>query len=434
MSGSLTATTRLPDAAAERLDNWPKSLPPVAAGRSVGDFLAGRPRLSEFSTPLLVLDDSAMAHNTARMAGWCADRRVALAPHGKTTMAPALWRRQLDAGAWGITVATASQLWVAVAAGVRRVVLANALVDPVALTRLAGLLDADPQLQVLTWADSVDTVAAMEDALTEAAPGRPVTVLVELGAAGGRTGARDLATARAVADAVAAAAHVELGGVAGYEGALAHDASPAGLGAVRAFLSELAALHSALRDAGGYPGPAVVTAGGSAFFDDVATVLAPLADPDTTVLLRSGAYLVHDDGFYRGISPLSRPEVAGEPFRSAMHAWTRVVSRPEPGLALLDAGKRDVPFDEGLPEPQLAADRLGAPTRPLTGEITAVNDQHAFLRLDPADPLRIGQVVRLGLSHPCTAFDKWRWIPVVAGGDEAEESDPVIVELVRTYF
>ena len=72
------------------------------------------------------------------MAGWCAERGVALAPHGKTTMAPALWQRQLAAGAWGITVATASQLWVAVAAGVRRVMLANALVDPVALTRLAA--------------------------------------------------------------------------------------------------------------------------------------------------------------------------------------------------------------------------------------------------------------------------------------------------------
>lgn len=436
MSGSLTATTRLPDAAAERLDEWPKSLPAVAAGSSVADFLAGRPRLSEFSTPLLVLDDHALTHNTARMAGWCAERGVALAPHGKTTMAPALWQRQLAAGAWGITVATASQLWVAVAAGVTRVVLANSLVDPVALTRLVGLLNADPQLQVLTWVDSVDAVTAMAAALAAAPPRRPMTVLVELGATGGRTGARDLATARAVADAVGGAEHLELGGVAGYEGALAHDASPNGLGAVRAYLEELAALHTALREAGEYPGPAVVTAGGSAFFDDVATVLAPLGRPsptgtDTTVLLRSGAYLVHDDGFYRGISPLARPDVAGEPFRSAMHAWARVVSRPEPGLAVLDAGKRDVPFDEGLPEPQLAADRLGAPTRPLTGEITAVNDQHAFLRLDPADPLRIGQVVRLGLSHPCTAFDKWRWIPVVAGSDHP---DPVVVELVRTYF
>lgn len=431
---STTATNRLPEGAADRIDGWPKSLPASAAGAPVADFLAGRPRLSEFSTPLLVLDDAALAHNTARMAEWCAERGVGLAPHGKTTMAPALWQRQLDAGAWGITVATASQLWVAVAAGVRRVLLANALVDPVALARLAGVLDADPGLTVLTWADSVDTVAAMESALAAAPDGppqRPVTVLVELGAAGGRTGARDQATARAVAAAVTDAPHLELGGVAGYEGALAHDASPAGLGAVRGYLGELAALHRSLH----YPGPAVVTAGGSAFFDDVAEVLAPLAGPEVSVLLRSGAYQVHDDGFYRGISPLGRPGAADRPFRSAMHAWVRVVSRPEPGLALLDAGKRDVPFDEGLPEPQLAAERLGGPTRPLAGEITAVNDQHAFLRLDPADPLRVGQVVKLGLSHPCTAFDKWRWVPVLAGEpDSGPSDDPVVTELVRTYF
>ena len=114
-----------------------------------------------------------------------------------------------------------------------------------------------------------------------------------------------------------------------------------------------------------------------------------------------------------------------------MHVWARVVSRPEPGLALLDAGKRDVPFDLGLPEPQLAADTLGGPARPLAGEITAVNDQHAFLRLDPDTALDVGHVVRLGLSHPCTAFDKWREIPVVDGPDEP---DPVVVDLVRTYF
>jgi D-serine deaminase-like pyridoxal phosphate-dependent protein len=432
MSGSMTDTSPLFGVrSADRLDGWQKALPASAGGATVAEFLAGSPRLSQFTTPLLVLDDAVMAHNIARMAAWCAERGVQLAPHGKTTMAPALWRRQLDAGAWGITVATASQLWVAVAAGVRRVQLANALVDPVAIARLAGLLNADPELHVLTWADSVHTVAAMQAALAHAAPTRPVTVLVELGAAGGRTGARDRATARGVADAINAAEHLVLGGVAGYEGALAHDAAPAALRAVRSYLGELAALHADLRGAGGYPGAAVVTAGGSAYFDDVADVLAPLAGPDTTVLLRSGAYLIHDDGFYRGISPLSRPGANGEPFRSAMHAWTRVVSRPEPGLAVLDAGKRDVPFDEGLPEPQLAADQLGAPTHPLAAEITAVNDQHAYLRLDPADPLQVGQVVRLGLSHPCTAFDKWRWIPVVKGGNDP---DPVIVELIRTYF
>jgi D-serine deaminase-like pyridoxal phosphate-dependent protein len=220
MSGSTTDTRRWARPTEDRLDGPQKSLPEAADGRTVAEFLAGRPRLSEFSTPLLVLDDGALADNTARMAGWCAEHGVELAPHGKTTMAPDLWRRQLDAGAWGITVATGTQLWVAVAAGVSRVQLANALVDPAALARLAGLLDADPELDVLSWADSVDTVAAMEAALAAVAPtrpdpARPLTVLVELGAPGGRTGARDLATARAVADAVTAAPHLQLAGVAG---------------------------------------------------------------------------------------------------------------------------------------------------------------------------------------------------------------------------
>ena len=437
MSGSTTDVrqSRGSRSTADRLDGLQKSLPAEAEGGTVADFLAGRPRLSAFSTPLLVLDDAALDHNTSRMAGWCAERGVGLAPHGKTTMAPALWRRQLDAGAWGITVANASQLWVAVAAGVSRVLLANALVDPVALVRLADELDADPGLDVLSWADSVDTVTAMEAALAAAGPVRPLSVLVELGAPGGRTGARDRPPPSPSPRRSRPLAQLTLAGVAGYEGALAHDATPAALATVRAYLRELAALHAALRDAGAYAGPVVVTAGGSAYFDDVADVLAPVADDRATVLLRSGAYQVHDDGFYRGISPLARGGAEGEPFRSAMHAWARVVSRPEPGLALLDAGKRDVPYDLDLPEPQLAAEQLGAPVRPLPGEITAVNDQHAFLRLDPADPLRVGHVVRLGLSHPCTAFDKWRWIPVVEGGDPArDDPDPVVVELVRTYF
>jgi D-serine deaminase-like pyridoxal phosphate-dependent protein len=301
----------------------------------------------------------------------------------------------------------------------------------------------------------VDTVAAMNSALGPVHPVRPLTVLVELGAPGGRTGARDLPTARAVAAAVSASPYLALGGVCGYEGALAHDRTPAGLAAVRRYLRELGELHLALRAAGGYPaGEAVVTAGGSAYFDEVTDVLAPLAGPDTRVLLRSGAYLIHDDGFYRGISPLAPANIAsdsagGEPsgasdgaslgtaLHSAMHAWARVVSRPEPGLALLDAGKRDVPYDEGLPEPQLAADQLGAPAHPITGEISAVNDQHAFLRLDPATPLRVGQVVRLGLSHPCTAFDKWQWVPVLGSGPDGSgepDPDPVVVDLLRTFF
>ena len=378
---------------------------------------------------MLVLDASAIDANVARMAAWCAERGVGLAPHGKTTMAPVLWERQLAAGAWGITLATPSQVRVALAFGLRRVLLANALVDPVGIAAVSRALDADPELQVLSWVDSVSSVAAMDAALAGLRPARPLTVLVELGAPGGRTGARDLPAARAVATAVAASPHLHLGGVAGYEGALAHDASPAGLDAVRRYLRDLAALHAdlgrhlrgrrrgrhrrrqrLLRRRRGRPRPA-----GRRRAPGCCCGRAPTSSTTTASTGASRPLARHGDA----------------PLASAMHVWARVVSRPEPGLALLDAGKRDVPFDEGLPEPQLAADALGAPARPLAGEITAVNDQHAFLRLPPDTALDVGHVVRLGLSHPCTAFDKWREIPMVDG---PEDPDPVVVDLVRTYF
>ncbi|PEG61624.1 amino acid deaminase [Mycolicibacterium boenickei] len=417
---------------AERLSELDKALPAAADGLTAAEFLATQPRLSSFITPVMTLDDSAIEDNVAAMAAWCTEHGVELAPHGKTTMSPVLWDRQLRSGAWGITLATPSQVRVGVSFGVRRIQLANTLVDPSALRWLALEMAARPDLEVLSWADSTATVDAMAAALAETPVARPIPVLVELGAPGGRTGARSVDEAAAVAARIAATDTLRLAGVSGYEGSLAHDASEASLARVRHYLEEMARLHRIIEAGGLYPTDAdvYVTAGGSAYFDLVAEVLAPLAGGRTHVVVRAGAYIIHDDGFYTGITPFGR---GGEPYRlrSAMHTWARVVSRPEPGLALLDAGKRDVPFDEGLPTAQLVASQLGAPARPVTGaEIVAVNDQHAFLTLPPDSDIRVGDVVRLGLSHPCTAFDKWRWIPVVA----QQEADPVIVDLIRTYF
>ncbi|OLP03545.1 amino acid deaminase [Mycolicibacterium porcinum] len=417
---------------AERLSELDKALPAAADGLTSAEFLATRPRLSSFITPVMTLDDSAIEDNVAAMAAWCTAHGVELAPHGKTTMSPVLWDRQLRSGAWGITLATPSQVRVAVSFGVRRIQLANTLVDPAALRWLAQEMTSRPDLEVLSWADSTATVDAMAAALAETPVPRPIPVLVELGASGGRTGARSVEEAAIVAARIAGTDTLRLAGVSGYEGSLAHDASDASLARVRHYLEEMARLHRTIEADGLYPTDAdvYVTAGGSAYFDLVADVLAPLAGGGTHVVVRAGAYIIHDDGFYTGITPFGR---GGEPYRlrSAMHTWARVVSRPEPGLALLDAGKRDVPFDEGLPTPQLVAAQLGGPARPLTGaEIVAVNDQHAFLTLPPDSDIRVGDVVRLGLSHPCTAFDKWRWIPVVA----QQEADPVVVDLIRTYF
>jgi D-serine deaminase-like pyridoxal phosphate-dependent protein len=406
-----------------------KGLPAAAWGTTAREFLRTAPSLDQMSTPVLTVDRSAMETNIGVMADWAKSAGVLLAPHGKTTMAPQVWAKQLTAGAWGITLATPWQVQLARSFGVGRIMLANTIVDPSALAWLAAELDRDPSFEFFSWVDGVQTVELM-DRLLRSSPGeRSVNVVVELGAPHGRTGARTLESARDVAAAVANSARLALAGVGGYEGALGHDRKPASLDTVRGYLDQLGLLHRQLADDGRYGTGTLITVGGSAYQDLVVERLAHLADErgehgvPTSVVLRSGAYVIHDDGFYARISPL----IAGlieRPLRSAMHGWARVVSRPEPELALLDAGKRDLPFDEGLPIPQRIA---GA------AEITALNDQHAFLRLPTgsADDVSVGAIVRLGLSHPCTAFDKWRLIPVV---DDADAAEPRIVDLIHTFF
>ncbi|WP_426999042.1 amino acid deaminase [Pseudarthrobacter sp. N5] len=422
-----------------RLDWRHKAVPAAAAGLAAGDFITAGHRLGELQTPLLTLDAKAMRNNVERLAAWCDHHGVLLAPHGKTTMAPQLWAQQLKRGAWGITVANFAQLRVAREFGVRRLQLANSLTDPHAIEWVAGVATAEEP--ILSWVDSTVTVEVIERTLEAAGSSAVLDVLVELGGTGGRTGARGIDAAMDVARAVSASSSLRLVGVSGYEGSLAHTADPDSLATVRGYLGEMKQLHEKVLAGGLYGADAdiILTAGGSAYFDDVVDVLSPCISAGTAggpagrgveLMIRSGAYVIHDDGFYRGISPFSRD--GSEPFAAGMHGWARVVSQPEPGLAILDAGKRDLPVDEGLPQPQLIGPALGGPMQPLKGaSITAVNDQHCFMTFDAGTTaVRPGDVVRLGLSHPCTAFDKWTLIPVLADSDQ----DQTVVDLIHTFF
>lgn len=428
--------------------------------------------LLRLPTPLLTVDLDALEHNVDTMAAWCRAAGVDLAPHGKTTMSPDIWRRQLDAGAWGITVATAFQASVAREAGVRNVVLAGTTFSEEALVALA----ADPgSTRVLMWVDSVAAVRLADEALARAAARAsgpadataaevpPLAVLVEIGSPVGRTGTRTVAEALAVVDAVGAAPHLVLAGVTGYEGALAHDVDPAGIEMIDDYLRTVLELLDAIDPeafepwlAGG--GDVVVSAGGSVYFERVVAVLAERHDPDgergprTRVVLRSGSYVAHDHDLYRRLTPFARdttPEIEGvsgdESFLPALELWATVISRPEPGLALLNVGRRDTADDEGLPLPldawrptagggtdDTSATRLDGV---LEGAVvTALNDQHAFLRLGASSGLAVGDLVRLGVSHPCTTLSQWRELSLVRGGTAVREQPPVVEGTWLTRF
>jgi D-serine dehydratase len=396
----------------------------------------------EFPMPLLVLRESAVAHNIAAMAAYCEAAGVRLAPHGKTTMAPQLMARQLAAGAWAVTAATIGQVLTYRAFGIPRVLLANELTDPTGIAWLAGEMAADPAFDCYLYVDSLAGVTLLDSSLRVCGARRPVPVLVELGYPGGRTGCRDLGEAIAVAEAAAAAPTLRVAGAAGFEGLIGHDREARTLAEITRYCQALRALGEQLA-ATAAPEGVILSAGGSAFFDVVVRELAGgwAGAGAPAVVLRSGVYVAFDHGLYAGIAPAGGGQPGGgepgggaEPgpapgpaLEPALELWAHVLSRPEPGLALACAGRRDVGFDAGLPVP-LRFRTPGGQLAPAAGShVSALDDQHAYLRLPAGTDLAPGDLVCLGVSHPCTTFDKWRVIPVVDDGYH-------VIDAVHTFF
>jgi D-serine deaminase-like pyridoxal phosphate-dependent protein len=367
---------------------------PADAATTVGAVGDQGWSLGDLSPPVVTLRASAIAHNLALMQRWTAEHDVELYPHGKTTMAPQLWARQLEAGAGGITAATPAQLRAMRSVGVPRVLLANEVVDADAIAWIGR--EGSPDLAC--WVDSVEGVDLLADGLA-GADAAPMRVLVEIGHRGGRTGARSPEAATRVAEAVARRGELDLVGVAGYEGTIGHERTPGVLADVDAFLGVLAEVSDRLVASGLVEGPPILSAGGSLFFDRVAA----LAGRDRRVVLRAGCTITHDHGLYERGSPFA--DGPGPRFRPAIEAWGSVLSRPEPGVVVIGLGKRDVPSDIEPPIPL----RMRDDERSLAGiRVERLMDQHAICRVPAELSLLPGEVIAFGISHPCAAFDRRR--------------------------
>jgi D-serine deaminase-like pyridoxal phosphate-dependent protein len=418
----------------EGLDWRWKSFPPTSGDITVGDLRDQKWNVlrGDLLFPVMLLKESALRHNLDTMARFCREAGVSLAPHGKTTMAPQLVRRQFDAGAWAICAATVSQARVLRAFGAPRILIANEVVEGAATRWIAREQDSGTTPDIFFLVDSVVGVSLAAEGLMEVHPRRTLPVLIEIGIRGGRAGCRTPEQVREVADAVAASPFLRLAGVEGYEGIIDSGDLGAILRAVDEYVEAIRTIAESLAARGSFRGSdeVVVTAGGSTYFDRVVEGLTrpwEMSLP-VRVVLRSGCYLTHDDGHYERLSPFgSRSK--GEPrLRPALEIWGAVLSRPEPGLGIIGFGKRDVPYDIDLPIPHSVQRRNGA-LQPAGGtlKVVALNDQHAYVRVEPGQELEVGDVVGCGISHPCTAFDKWPLIPLV-------DDDYRVLDAIRTFF
>jgi D-serine dehydratase len=352
----------------------------------------------DLQLPALILRDSALAANINAMADWCRRNGFEIAPHGKTTMCPQIFRRQMDAGAWGITVATTAQAQVAAGAGIERILIANQVIGAGNVRALSGCRQAE--LYCL-----VDSVEAVDQLATAT---RPLNVLLEVGKTGWRTGVRSADVIDAILRRLPK--HCTFRGVEAFEG-LAKDA-----GEADAFLATVLDIAESLLDRTAIDKP-IFSVGGSSYLGPVARAFRSLR-PNWKRLLRSGCYVTHDHGIY---AQQQSTALAADPtlprFVPALELWACVQSVPDPGRAIIAFGKRNCAYDISLPT---SLDLPGA-------TITTVNDQHAYLSYPEATKLRVGDRLRFGISHPCTAFDKWREIPLV-------DDDYRIIDIYRTCF
>lgn len=370
---------------------------------------AGAHLVRDVSLPALVLHREALEHNIRWMQQFVTASGAELAPHGKTSMIQALFRRQLDAGAWGITLATAVQTRAAYAHGVRRVLLANQLVGVPNMALISELL-VDPDFEFHCMVDHPDNVAELGAFF--AGRGQRLNVMIEYGVVGGRCGCRSEAEVLALAAAIKAQPGLALTGIEGYEGVIHGEQAVDG---IRQFADSLVRLAVQLQDSGAFAiERPIITASGSAWYDLIAEAFAAQnASGRFLSVLRPGSYVAHDHGIYKEAQccVLDRRSDLHEGLRPALEVWAHVQSLPEPGLAVVALGKRDVAYDAGLPVPlrRYRAGVLPASADDVSAcQVTKVMDQHAFMSIAPGVELRIGDIIAFGASHPCLTFDKWR--------------------------
>ena len=418
------------------LDGRTKGYPPDQPPRRLGDVGSQGWNLlnGDLDFPVAILRQSVIQQNAAWMREFLGRTGTSICPHGKTTMAPQLFHRQLEDGAWGITLATPQQVRVAYEYGVKRILLANELTGLGAIRWVRNTLDADPAFEFTCLVDSLEGVRRLRSL---GGMRRPLRVLVELGIPGGRSGVRSVEEGLVLARAVKAAAGLALQGVECYEGIIITQDPQADEHHIMTWLDALGELARRCASEDLFQAEEVLlSAGGSAYFDLVVRSLGKVdLKRPVRVLLRSGCYLSHDAGHYRRLVDLLEARLP-EAWRISSHlvpaleVWGQVVSRPEPGLAFLNLGKRDVAHDLGLPRPahwfRKELHSLPVPA-PEIWRITTLYDQHAKLELPTGADLDIGDLVGCAISHPCTTFDKWQVVFMV---DDRYR----VVEAVKTFF
>lgn len=390
----------------------------------------------EVSFPVAILNEKDIVNNAKWMQKFSEQANVQLAPHGKTSMAPDLFKLQLESGCWGMSLATMPQVVNAYQHGIKRIILANQLIGKYHCQQLVELLN-DETFEFYCFVDSIENAQYLADFFSQT--NVSLNILLEIGVPGGRCGWRSISDLEKLIQVIAEQPSLNIAGISFYEGVI-HGRNAEEK--ICEFIQQVKVLFNDLSAKGTFDTQdIIITGAGSAWYDVVAKTLTNEAEALNFIpVIRPGCYLIHDTGIYQDAQDIvmQRSQIAcdvGGDLASSLTVWAYVYSVPEPGLAIIGLGKRDVAFDAGLPTPELHY-RPGNPNPTNVNDlmkknspwvVTNIMDQHCMMEIGQEDDLKPGDIISFSTSHPCLTLDKWRKVGIV-------NDDYVVTKQVATFF
>lgn len=324
----------------------------------------------QIETPALLIDLDILERNINTMSEYMRDKKAKLRPHFKTDKCPAISHKQISAGAKGITCAKLSEAEVLVASGIKDVLIANQIVDPAKIFRLAGLAHSGAKITVL--ADNADNIEALSEAASMI--GSTVYVLVEVDVGMKRCGVNSPEEVLELAKKVISSKGLVFEGIQAYEGHLGHLADfEARRQGVQAMVEKVSKVKRLLEE----NGIAVnqISGGGTGTYDIT-------GNNTIWTEIQSGSYLFMDLEYNK----------LGLKFENALTVLTTVIHK-RPGVAITDAGNKVCSIDGGMPVVK------GYPSLKVV-----TNEEHGII-MDEKDEIRYLQKLEYIPGHCCTTVN-----------------------------
>ena len=350
---------------------------------------AGQPK-AELDTPALLLDLDAVEANIAQLADWFRDKSCKLRPHAKTHKLPLIAQKQIAAGAIGITCAKLTEAEAFFRQGIRDILVANEIVGACKIDRLMEVCQLG---NLIICVDNAGNAREISAAARQ--HGVVISVLVEVDTGLGRCGVKPGSPTLEFVRTLAGLTGLRFRGLMGYEGGcfLKDDREKAARCA-KAY-QQLVESSELVRRAG-FP-VEIVTAGGSNTYA-LGGVYPGITD------LQVGSYVTMDTFNLE----------YGQNFRQAVTVLATVISRPEPGRAIIDTGEKAISTDHGLP----TVLREGV-------TVSKLDEEHGRLNLiGSAIHLKVGDKIELVPSHGCTTIPLHEQY-VLVRGDQVEGIAPI---------